>query len=232
MGNLYIDFSETYFSKLNTGIQRVVKNIISRKDFFRKHGFDEVVSVVQVCGNFYKLELSDELPFCLRRVLFLLATRLRNTLDTCFETVGAIFDKWVGDEQMPIGKKYIYGDESKTTLKMKVILFFRKILKTVYLVVEFIDALFLREQKIVFEKNDVLFLADAFWPDSFSISAVAKAKKNGVKVVTLIHDIFPITYGHLVEEKNKSNFELKFPLMNSLTDGYIFNSKFTQSEVL
>jgi alpha-1,2-rhamnosyltransferase len=236
MGKLYIDFSETHFSKLNTGIQRVVRNIVSRKEFFLDHGFDEVIAVVQVCGSFYRLELGEELPFCLRRIVFLLATRMRNFLDDCFFATGRMLDKrkkgWQGTLDGKTSGGSVDRKEDPTTVRMRVVLLCRRIMKIVYLAVEFIDALFLREQKIHFKNTDLLFLPDAFWPDSFSNSAVAKAKKRGVKVVTLIHDIFPITHSHLVEEKNRSNFKSKFPMIDCQTDGYIFNSEFTQTEVL
>jgi alpha-1,2-rhamnosyltransferase len=231
MPNLYIDFSETHFSKLNTGIQRVVRNIIARKEVFNKYGFDNVYSVIQIGGNFYKLELDETLPLPLKKIIFLFALKLRHLMDFFFKFINSIRKKKANDLQEVLSNKAVDNVDDKATLHMSLVLFCRKILKYIYVLSESIDTLFINKQRVFFSKGDLLFLPDAFWPDSFSMPAVTKAKTSGVKVVTLIHDIFPITHSQLVEEKNKSNFKSNFPKIVQLTDGFIFNSEFTQTEV-
>jgi alpha-1,2-rhamnosyltransferase len=152
-------------------------------------------------------------------------------MDFFFKFINSIRKKKANDLQEVLSNKAVDNVDDKATLHMSLVLFCRKILKYIYVLSESIDTLFINKQRVFFSKGDLLFLPDAFWPDSFSMPAVTKAKTSGVKVVTLIHDIFPITHSQLVEEKNKSNFKSNFPKIVQLTDGFIFNSEFTQTEV-
>ncbi|MCD4676211.1 MAG: glycosyltransferase family 4 protein [Desulfobacula sp.] len=231
MSKLYIDFSETYFSKLNTGIQRVVKNILIRKETFKRYGFDEVTGVIQIGGGFYKLELGETLQLNLKNTLFLVALKLRHLVDFIFKSTHS-GNKGKTDVQLNVANIENTFNENFITTHMKVVLFFRHILQNLFKFTGYIDALFLKNIKISFSENDILFLPDAFWPVSFSTAAVKKARKHGAKIIVLFHDIFPITHSQLVEEKNQANFQKEFPKIIRLADGFICNSEFTLSEVI
>ncbi|MBT3176479.1 MAG: glycosyltransferase family 4 protein [Desulfobacula sp.] len=222
MSKLYIDFSDTYFSKAGTGIQRVVRNILIRKKTFKHYGFDEVTGVVQSSNSFYKLEYGKTLSLNLKNALFFLATKLRHLVDFIFKFINR-------GKNITLLKEI--PEKNYVTMHIKIILFSRHILKYLFKIMEYIDTLFLKNQKISFSKNDILFLPDAFWSKNFSTSAVRKAKKSGAKIIVLLHDIFPFTHSEFVEERHLANFKKKFPKIIKSANGFICNSEFTLSEI-
>lgn len=231
MHRLYIDFSETYYSKLNTGIQRVVRNILERKETFERFNFDKVVGVIQIGSSYYKSDLGDKLPFRFTSVLHWVASRLRNFVDFIFrknkrEVAGIKWNTVSGN----LNKGGVV-DRNKIIRHMQVILFFRWVLQKLFKVSEYIDVFLMQDLRIKFTKNDTLFIPDAFWSGNTSMTPILNAKKSRTKVIVLFHDIFPITHNELVEEGNVVNFKNRFAEIVPVLDGFICNSEFTLSEV-
>ena len=51
MKRLFIDCTSTYYSGLNTGMQRTVKKIIENRHYFSS--FDEVLTIAQLGSKYY-----------------------------------------------------------------------------------------------------------------------------------------------------------------------------------
>ena len=230
MAKLYIDCSETYYSQLNTGIQRVVRNIVSKKAFFENDGFESACSVVFLGGDFYRLEMDEKLPLDLKKKFFFISLKLRHLLDFIFKTLK--LDSSQRKVYLSDGKIKINGG-GEHTLHVAIVLYCRKILKNLYSVFDLVEALFLIKKKIHFSDHDTLFLADSFWaPNSGIVSAVPKIKKNGTNIVVLLYDIISITHESFMGLGIAFNFQRRFSELVKLVDGFIFISQFTQSETI
>jgi alpha-1,2-rhamnosyltransferase len=217
MRKLFIDVTSTYYSNLNTGIQRVVKQIVINKKIFDLSYFDEVIDVVQL-GFFYCRIDNKELFTPLTKVLHSCGRNLRNLFDKSFNYKVAL-----GENK---------HSNFKTSLHKKSLVFFRFILKNLFFLSKSIDALFNFRQIIIFNKTDILFIPDAFWDPSFSVNLIKRIKqKKNIYIILFIHDLFPLTHGELVDHNTKLDFERNFFNIIQYVDGFICNSKFSSNEL-
>ncbi len=226
MTRLFIDCTGTYYSKLNTGIQRVVKNIIARKAIFHDHGFEEVIHVVQLGGNYCKLNINDKLPLRFTSILHNTAVKLKNIFDALLK---------VSKNQTEINSNKNLDSVSPENMDgsfyTDIMSVLREILKKFFSISTYIDTCLLSEAFVSFNQGDVLFLPDAFWYNDVSIDTIKTAKNLGAKIIIFFHDIISLTHPQLMEDKNVLKFKTKFVQILPLLDGYICNSSFTISEV-
>jgi len=203
-GTIYIDCTNTVFTGLNTGIQRVVRNIIQRVTHNSKIDSWNIVPVVAVMGKFYKFNTDISGNFFWSKTLFLIVSQLRNVLNIFFLNkhtngnwpVDIIRSDWSVDivDSLP----------PKCDIHGKIVYFCRKIIPHMFKCAYRFDKI-VTGNDILFKEQDVLFLADAFWKDSL-FKAITNSKDLNCKLILLIYDLFPITHPSYVDTVNVINY--------------------------
>jgi len=201
---IYIDCTNTVFTGLNTGIQRVVRNIIQRIAHTKQLDGWNIVPVVAVMGNFYKFDTDISSKFHWSKALYLLISKLRNVFNLLFFNkhtkgnwpVDIIRGDWPVDiVDNPPPRYDIHG---------KIVHFCRKIIPHMFKCAYRLDGV-INGDSIILNNQDVLFLADAFWKDSL-IKSITNNQHLNYKLFILIYDLFPISHPLYVDTVNVINY--------------------------
>lgn len=197
---VYLDCTFTYQSGLNTGIQRVVRNLIGRAALAKEEYGYEFCPVVCILNRYYKVNIEDVLV-------------VRPTI----AQVGSKGKEWLA-KWRSVGPSWIRP--------MWDLIEF--ILRRAFSLVKFLRLLLVswrnRKERVVFESGSVFVLLDVFW--TYDIAKALKNSDRGVrKVVAVIYDLIPITHSQFVEEVNCRNFARALPRLFSVVDQFVCISK-------
>ena len=256
INRVLIECSDTYLENLNTGIQRVVRNIAGRSAVMREKSGVPVIPIVLDNDKSGYLEL-----------------KLNN--------IGRHNDSDGDDDKHKLRHKHNYnetggygnrnGDEThrgfkSTGERIKIILkekfkiketgggfkFFKIILhllkKFKYFCVGLIqiyksglnrshnieNAKDTKGEPVFPEENDLLILADGFWNYPYNIyfdNFCKKIKKNGGIIIAVIYDIIPLTEPEFFEIDLVARFKSKVNKFNGLIDGIVTISK-SEKEII
>ena len=204
----YIDCTGTFNSGLNTGIQRVVRNIISRSQGLNGYLGYRYIPVVSVGSELYTLDVDRPKSFFLTR----LANRL---LGAGWNVLERLFVLNAGDRaDLPDASPREAGAETARILRVP----------------PFLDTIGSGNKRVKLQNGDVFLLADSFWNVN-SFNAAKKAKACGARVVLLLYDIIPLTHPEFFDQTTWFLFSDYFPKYLDLVDGVISISRFTMDEV-
>jgi len=203
-GTVYIDCTNTVFTGMNTGIQRVVRNIIQRISNDRNVAGKRMIPVVAVMGSFYRFNTDISRTFFWTKLLSTVLASCRNILNIVF------MNKY-GKGDWPVD--VINSKPVDYHLHGNIVYIGRKIIPIMFKCAYRADGI-IQGSKIYFEKRDVLFLADAFWKESL-IKSIASINNSGFKLIMLIYDLFPLTHPQFFDHVLVINY------VNSLTS--LFN---------
>lgn len=202
---LYIDCTSTYITGLNTGIQRVVRNIVSRaKKFEDQYGYISC-PVVIIDGEFYKFEFNVEATSGKGK------TALPNQ-------VKSLLEKWKNQ----FSRLFIFGPVFKHAFEALVIFG-----RLVYKVIKRFRLRKLKnthEKVLSFDQNSSVIFLDAFW-DKNSVSGFKKAKDEAGSVITIMYDIIPVTHPQFLEKVMTDLFVDALRKSSIYSDGYMSISK-------
>lgn len=193
---VYLDCTFTYQSGLNTGIQRVVRNLVGREALAKEEFGYEFCPVVCILNRYYKVDLEDIL-----NVQPTIANLGRN------------------------GKDQLTKLKSRSPYWLRPIWNFIEFgLRQGFRVVKFLRLFVIswknRRERIYFEKESVFVLLDVFW--TYNITKAIENSDRGLrKVVAVIYDLIPITHAQFVEEVNCKNFARALPRLFSVADQFI-----------
>lgn len=201
---LAIDVTETATTGLRTGIQRVVRNIVFRSDSLGARFGIEVVPVVARESRFYRLEN---------------CAQVLNSPPVKPEPFGA----------SSTGMKGFLQAALKQTLAL---------LPPVY---RFVRRHWLARQErrlkggmqlrpLDLGADDVLLLLDSFWFGP-ALKAAARARRKGVRVIPVIHDLIPLVYPDLCDEVNVIVFNEKVRKAIAMADGILAISEDSANQV-
>ncbi len=198
---LYIDCTSTYITGLNTGIQRVVRNIVNRaKDFEEKYNYIGC-PVVIIDGQFFKFEFSVEAQYGKGKTA--LPNQIKSSLERLKHQFSQIF--FVG----PILKFFFESVVFAGRLIYKVMKRFRlKKLKKTHTPVS------------KFDENSCVVFLDAFW-DKNSVSGFQKAKDEAGSVISVMYDIIPITHPQFLEVAMTGLFTTALKKVSYFSDGFM-----------
>lgn len=204
---IYVDVSETVRNQLRTGIQRVVREVITHSEVVGKRLGVEVLPVVANGERFHELEHMKPL-----------------------------FSIKVSEEQSSQANssapRSLFIRLAKRMLKM-IPLAYPFVIKVMY----FVRARNFRvdshcsQSSIDVEQGDVLLLLDSFWSGRTTLKATTGFRKRGGAVVTVIYDVIPITHQAFCDDANVSAFSVAFPKVLELSDGIVAISNAVLVEV-
>lgn len=201
---IFFDCSATLFSGLNTGIQRVVRNIIRRQPLMEHEFGIKVTPVVSVMGSFY--EVDPTVILNARPITASFGTRVR----TLFEKV-----------KRRILTRVPWPAFFRPLIEV-ILNIIEWLLKKIFWVIKFLRVLgavfFNQSPPIQVGPHDTLVLLDAFW--QFNLSHSIK-KSKARDVVTVMYDLVPVYHGEFVEEVNRKRFLSAMPWMLSLSHRFL-----------
>lgn len=203
---VYIDCTFTYQSGLNTGIQRVVRSIVARHQLLADEFNIELVPVVCVRGEYYRVELEKVLEA--RPTIAAAGGAVKRQLESLKVKVA---EAWVGK----VGVSFLLS-------------LLEKMMRTGFAVIKnirlFQFSLSEKNNLIKFKSEDILLLADVFWTYDVP-AALCRPKSVGVKVVSIIYDLIPIFYPEYVEDINRKKFSESLPRLTPVVDQFVCISK-------
>lgn len=199
---VYIDCTFTYKSGLNTGIQRVVRNILARHSTAKTDYDLEFIPVVSILDRYYQIPLES--------ILKPSATfeGLGQKGKNFFSQIRSDLKSYVSEENLAV--KLLGGIETLS----------RKLFALVKFVRLSIVGFKMRQQRVYFEKGSQFILLDAFW--TYDITHSFKRSNQGVeKVTAVIYDLIPLLYPQFVEKANCFHFAKAFPHLLELADQFV-----------
>ena len=187
MAILYLECGATISSSYNTGIQRVVRNIISNNEAIEEiENIDQCVLVEYRDNAFYSIETNKENQTQIKsyKPIFEFCRKI-------YQVIKPITPRFIG---------YLLKMMFLTTFLKIEELFTRyeaKNKRKLNLQISLSDY-----QQRFLEKQHVLLLLDASW-DKDMWPAVRKFKENGGKVCAVQYDLIPFIYPEVVEEHTR-----------------------------
>lgn len=216
---IYIDCTETYYSGLNTGIQRVVNNVTTRAAGLSQNFGIEVIPVVAISGGFKKLNdmavISRQPPAQggIRKKLFMVKQRIGKLLREASASSSPL--------TAFLAQKIQTGFRALAFLLRRL----SKILRSAWLFVSKNE-----EQYEVFSSDHLLLMLDSFWTyDALDVAEKYIASKP--VVVSVIYDLIPITHPQYCDQEFVKSFALLFPRIVKLSDGLIGISQTVQKSL-
>jgi len=213
---VYFDCTFTYHSGLNTGIQRVVRNIISRDHFYTvKYGVD-TASVISFNNHYYEIDRAFVLNS--KPVTASIGQRIKTGFDRVrqgtlklFSPEGVFFDGVVQSFDA------VEWCLKKLFWVIKTLRVFRTIRVS-------------GNKRVHFDKDDKLILVDAFWTYDIAKS-LNNTKLPREQIYSLIYDLIPVNHPEFVEELTQPLFMKRLPELASRVKNFIGISNSVATEL-
>ncbi|MFT5728356.1 MAG: glycosyltransferase involved in cell wall biosynthesis [Desulforhopalus sp.] len=221
---IYIDCTDLIQTDLNTGIQRVARNIINNRllaeqkhgiiyqpvCYYKKYGFIKV----QGCQ---KNDLRNSVGY-LHNIRFYLNEywRFKRLSKSIFPF--SEFDNWI-EHHWQIKKNWL--------LPLLLVLFVSPLALVAFVYTELIPPRNPWKPK----KDDILIIPGSSWVDSNSdiLSGIYAVKTVFGRVATIFYDLIPISHPQYVFESTVKEFTSNFPLIVASTDIFIAISMTTEN---
>lgn len=202
---IYLDCTHTYNSGLNTGIQRVVKNIVKYAPEVAKELGISIVPVVSISNQYYSFDTFPQV------------NKKKNNLKLFLKKIYLNTRAFLAFFLPKPLSKILYNPNisifvNKLTDK---ILFFKKI-----------DA----NRVVTFKSDDILILIDSTWLNN-NYKQLETLKQNNIKIIALIYDIIPILYPEFCNIDLTNSLKDWYSKSTKYIDGYIAISNAVKEEV-
>jgi O-antigen biosynthesis alpha-1,2-rhamnosyltransferase len=207
---ILLEYTHTYETTLNTGIQRVVGNIVKESERVSKEIKVECVPVIFRHGCFLAADRMKNKPS--------LRARIRAFLKDAYRLLRPLLRKIL---PFPRLEKILLFQPGYLTAMVYTLLdvLTCPVLLAVYL-----------HKRVIPHNGDLLLLLDSSWVYRIW-PAVRHAKKNGMKVGLVVHDIFQVTHPHLFVPATAERFQVWLDQAMENVDFIIAVSKTTRNEV-
>ncbi len=195
MTRLLIDCTETLAKPLNTGIQRVVRQMIGGALRIGDKADYEIVPVVAVNGRFHALDESG------------------------YEALFAPIHS--GDHLTPDGRLRLIAKR----LVEHAFLIYRMLQRAELSRILKSKASQYRAEPVRWSAADCVLLIDTFWGGSSALTAARRARAQDVRVVTMIQDIIPLTHPEFMSVTLRRAFSSNFRKALSLSHMILVSAK-------
>jgi len=217
---IYIDCTDTYFSGLNTGIQRVVRNIVGHARSAEAELDVECIPVVFQNGRYRKIDSLNDFSFGK------LIHKFRQKLNHYYSLIVAAILTRVRGQWL---KKILSAHRKEFGLAGLLFLPFSLLSKLIPKRPPAPQNSTMPDS--LFDKaDDILFLPDSGWA-RYDRFALERLKARGVKLVFFIHDIFPVTHPQFFQHLHVEGFTGWLSDVAVLADGLVCNSAYSQRAV-
>ena len=205
--------------RLNSGIQRVVRNIVSRLEKTRDIG--DAIPVILKNNKIYEVKklIPDSYTMYVANRLHYFIMRARDRY-------------WMFYHRIVVYRLF------QASLNMRRMLFLLFKLSDVFLNIIYLAVSRFCEKgdigkrivEITVKPDDVLILLDSSWHSSF-FEQVEELKTIGVTIVSVIYDLIPLTHPQFFDERFVFVFEHWFKWVSHTADGFIAISKTIRDQV-
>lgn len=217
---IFIDCTYTHTTGMNTGIQRVVRNIANHcaadgmalgmtcQPVILVNGYYTPIATIERGGT-------KQRRFALRSAAnknyFLFARRFSSSLPYACQ-------------------RFLTGTKHERSLA-RLIFFLLSPLAWVWHMTRRISAHSRSVlPKVQFNESDILLLADAVWNYS-PWMAVQEARAGGAKVAAIVYDIIPVTHGQFFAPSSRECFAAALPLLFECADAFLCISEYTEAQL-
>lgn len=214
---IYIDCSATYYLGINTGIQRVIRNVVKRAPAAAADKGVRCVPIISKYGQFWQSDLFLNLQVS--------ADKKKSML-----RIGSRMSVW-----LEARARSQSGSSNEITeykgLIPKLLIFARKVLR--FLGYRSMQIPFLinlakgRITRIRPRSDDVIVLPDAFWAYDV-ITPLRRPRYNKAFIVPMIHDLIPITHPQFCAPEFIEKYSGLLPELISHANAFILISESTR----
>jgi glycosyltransferase involved in cell wall biosynthesis len=203
---IYFDCTDTFRCGLNTGIQRVVRNIIAREKIYREEYGIETAPVIAHLGKYFLIK--PEYVLQSHTVTGSIGTKIKSALD---RARSKFLSLWTEDS-LPYNFSAMAFSVVEKLLKQ---LFW--VIKELRVIGTLMASGFI---KVNFRPVDKLVLLDAFWTYDFSRSVKGSHLKTS-QVISVIYDLVPLNYSQYVEDITLHRFMRDIPKLVAEADHFM-----------
>lgn len=216
---IYIDCTSTFSSGVNTGIERVVRNVVKHAASSGPSLGVACQSVILVGGRYISIstieygrekQRESALRSAANKGYSLFVWRLATLLPRTWQP-------------------FLTGSKHEPSLAR---IFFSLLtpLRWVSRMIRQASSLLRTQPSVQFRQGDILLLADSFWSYS-PWSAVEAAESAGAHVAAIVYDIIPVTHGQFFAPSSRDKFVTALPLLLLSADTFFSISAYTQAQL-
>jgi len=207
---ILLECTHTYETDLNTGIQRVVRNIVRESKAVGKEFEIECLLVILRHGCFWAVDRIRNKPS--------LRARIRVFLKNVYRKLRPHLRKILPFPRLESILLFQPGYLTAMVYILLDVLTFPVLLPVYF------------HKRVIPRKGDLLLMLDSSW--TYPIwRTVRRAKNKGVKVGLVVHDIFQVTHPHLFTPAMVERFRVWLDQATDNADFFIANSQTTLEEV-
>jgi glycosyltransferase involved in cell wall biosynthesis len=212
-----IDASHTAGSGKNTGIERVVRNLCQQlPDVATARGLDPVQVATHIHGHFFPLDGKQ------RQGLVRMSRWEANAQD--------FVPKWLQAIPLAVADRWPKTKMRKWLRPTPSHLGGYKVPHLVYS--QFVQTgRYVRGAAITPSTNDLLILSDAYWTSPEIWNTVARSRRAGAFVATVVYDLIPITHPQFVGAKRSEKFRRYLEQVVTHSDLIVAISRTVQEDV-
>ncbi|MHB1513707.1 glycosyltransferase family 4 protein [Acidiferrobacter sp.] len=218
--HIYIDCTSTYFTGLNTGIQRVVRGLVERDRMLTEHIGVPCIPVIALRGHYWRFPSSER-------------TMVQDVLENSTEQRSSGRGRFGRFEQaiLALGRRLHVPKAvtaaplhiARRTLAAALCRFHststRRILRKN-------GARFIRAQT-----GDLLLIPDAFWGPHGQVSAIKRFSVEGGAVLPVVHDVTPLTHSTFFPDSHVGPFRAGLRRVLSAACGVLTVSRTVMADV-
>ncbi|OQX57379.1 MAG: hypothetical protein B5M52_07590 [Helicobacteraceae bacterium 4484_230] len=209
---LYIECTYTHYTHLNTGIQRVVRNIIKELLPLAEKENITLELIVLEGQQFVRIDRLTPLHVNIKKEMPSkgFKSKLKYVYYEIRKKIASLFSSYAVKDFI-LAPKYKYGLN--------------------YLIDRYITKAFCRPpEPINMQEGDILLLLDSSW--HFKIwDEVKRFKKSGAHVVSVVYDLIPMTHPEFCSDSLVYFFNDWFPQAFNISDSFIAISKTVEDDV-
>lgn len=203
---VYFDCTFTYHSGLNTGIQRVVRNIIAREKLYNEKYGLKTYPVICFDGNYYEIDRAFVLD-------------VKPVTASIGQKIKSLFDRL---RQAVLRKFKI--DTFSFRLMVAIFNALEWLLKKLFWVIKslrvFRTVIISGNKKVNFNSDDIFVLLDAFWTYDLG-RAIDRTNLQRHQIFSVIYDLIPVTHPDFVEEQDHTRFMKMLPELAGRAGNFI-----------
>lgn len=212
---LFIDCTDTYFSGLNTGIQRVVRGFATNAPAQGPQFGIQCLPTVFQDQRIVALDPAEMRSVRIPRI------SLRSRLNSLYLAWSRSLAAHI---PMPTLKHFLLAPRTQFGLAR---LLFAPVELLLWRRSRYLTA---ADNTLMLQAGDLLFLPDASWSGN-AFDRLLYYKDSGVRLIFLVHDIIPLTHPEFYQSEHTKRFSQWLSRVVEIADFLIYNSQFTRRSV-
>ncbi len=217
---IFIDCTSTFSAGINTGIERVVRNIVKHAVSGRP-SLDVECQAVVLAGDHYVPVAAIEYDGEKQR-----GVALRSAANKGY----SLFVRKLARRLPRAWQPFLTGSKHEPSLARLIVSLLRPLQRVSRHVRPTNHRLSHARPTVQFRQGDVLLLADSVW-NYAPWAAVQAAKSAGVHVAAIVYDIIPVTHPQFFAPSSRGKFAVALPLLLRNADTFLCISAYTQAQL-